>query len=467
MSHGPIDVHCHYFNGKYAFRELLEIGWRWLHGNYPYSSDELEEKEGFKFIPSGLGDLIEYVASFFATLVRSPKRNYKYEQKCFSESQWEPSQSIIAAPLMMDIFFVVDDGTSLKNKGVMEGLPKGQLRQALGATRVTSEESLSFSNFAEDLKQAVLDAFEQQSKSNLESAGPENDSDSVGEALDRVIDEFLIQGDKEALDTEKAVHENVQMSRGFRKHLFALRDLKRDYPDNVLSFLAVDPRRIGIAQLVEEYVGNGSFAGVKLYPPLGYFPSHPDLYPIYDFCVAHDIPITTHTSPGGFYTRCKKIHTRKRYQNGDIVEIDVDLSKYSTPSVCFAHPENWLEILENDKYRNLRINFAHFGGQKQVRKFADNPTQNAGWTGQIVRLMKDFSNVYADISYCPDPLIVQQVEKIVSHHSIVKDRLMFGTDFVMIMKDFELGGLKKYFNHFTEIYPEMLADNPRRFLGLG
>ncbi len=26
MSNNPIDIHCHYFSGKYASRELVEIG---------------------------------------------------------------------------------------------------------------------------------------------------------------------------------------------------------------------------------------------------------------------------------------------------------------------------------------------------------------------------------------------------------------------------------------------------------
>ena len=35
MNKNFVDIHCHYFNGKFAFRELLEIGWRKLNGNYP------------------------------------------------------------------------------------------------------------------------------------------------------------------------------------------------------------------------------------------------------------------------------------------------------------------------------------------------------------------------------------------------------------------------------------------------
>ena len=33
------DVHCHYFNGAYAFREALAIGWNAMWGNYPHRTD--------------------------------------------------------------------------------------------------------------------------------------------------------------------------------------------------------------------------------------------------------------------------------------------------------------------------------------------------------------------------------------------------------------------------------------------
>ncbi|MCG8343750.1 MAG: hypothetical protein MI685_01145 [Chlorobiales bacterium] len=41
MNNRNIDVHCHFFNAAFGFNELLEAGWRLLHGDYPYKSDEL------------------------------------------------------------------------------------------------------------------------------------------------------------------------------------------------------------------------------------------------------------------------------------------------------------------------------------------------------------------------------------------------------------------------------------------
>ena len=68
--------------------------------------------------------------------------------------------------------------------------------------------------------------------------------------------------------------------------------------------------------------------------------------------------------------------------------------------------------------------------------------------------------------YCPDKTIVEAVEKIIDKEQIVNKRLMFGTDFIMIRFERELGGLENYFSRFAQLASPMFTDNPRRFLGI-
>jgi len=56
--------------------------------------------------------------------------------------------------------------------------------------------------------------------------------------------------------------------------------------------------------------GKGIFKGIKIYPPLGYLPTHPNLAPVFDYCVQYDIPITLHCSPGGINNFRKKNYIR-------------------------------------------------------------------------------------------------------------------------------------------------------------
>jgi len=43
---------------------------------------------------------------------------------------------------------------------------------------------------------------------------------------------------------------------------------------------------------------------------------------------------------------------------------------------------------------------------------------------------------------------------------------MFGTDYVMVMLDEHLGGLKSYFDRFSGLDPRVLVENARVFLKL-
>jgi predicted TIM-barrel fold metal-dependent hydrolase len=477
MNNNPIDVHCHFFNVKYAFRELLEIAWRLANGNYPYLRDECRFSAGMKepgrkevFKPD-LDYLLKYVASFFVTAVQNVEQNYRGELQSYDQGQWDFSAPLITVPLMMDIFFVLDDGSSLKNRPMMAGLPEDQPKRVSGATYIPGEASLAFTGLAAQLKAGVLQTFEQQKTAmKLSGTFQQNHGAAVGKELDNVIKEFQQPQTEEHKGAFGAMTEGTQMTRGFRKHLLDLQDLKRKNPDTVMPFLAVDPRRKGIKELVKAMILPGIFKGIKLYPPLGYLPSHPDLYAIYQLCLENNIPITTHCSPGGMKTMCKTIHIQSMTKDGSIVTKEVTLDN---PAEFFAKPDNWLEILQNKPFSKLRINFAHFGGSEAIHEYVTilnsgkkNAQASANWTFQIIQLMTKFENVYADFSYCPDPETIENLIIIIQHHPILKTRLMFGSDFIMVMQESRMGGLENYFRQCRMIEPAILSTNARKFLQL-
>ncbi len=80
-------------------------------------------------------------------------------------------------------------------------------------------------------------------------------------------------------------------------------EIKKNNRKTVYPFLAVDPRRKGIFDLVKQSVGkNRNFHGIKVYPALGYLPSHPDLMKVFSYYADKDIPVTAHCSRGGVNT---------------------------------------------------------------------------------------------------------------------------------------------------------------------
>ena len=473
MNNRNIDVHCHFFNAAFAFNELLEAGWRLLHGDYPYKSNELLKAKALAVTTRKVVGYVKYIASLLVTAARSPQANYDYEQDCYAKSQWHPSQPIITVPLMMDIFFAFDNGSRQQRKTRLEALPAAERKTAIAPASVSEREIPTFDEFAKKMKNMVIEEYKRQAarKSVADTYTPKSALPVVRE-LDRVIATFKAEAMPALATKGLPSGGNVQMTRGYKKHLKELKALRKKNPDTVFPFLAVDPRRIGIEKLVRDQVVRGSFHGVKLYCPLGYLPSHPYLYPIYKLCIKHHIPVTAHTSPGGFPSQCSNIRTLSRKKDGTVVPVVFDKKTFEAThpvkkgekaqSLFFANPENWTEVIESDGLDTLHINFAHFGGQEDIKKYATGSADPTNWTARIIGLMNRFKHVYADISFCPDDDMLQAIDAIVSRHPIVEERLMFGTDFVMLMID--KIGLRNYFNQYTGIKPPMMTANPQAFL---
>ncbi|NQT50952.1 hypothetical protein HQ576_02815, partial [bacterium] len=101
----------------------------------------------------------------------------------------------------------------------------------------------------------------------------------------------------------------------------------------LLPFVAADPRRDGVVPLVVQALTSGAFHGVKIYPVMGFLPADERLTPLYDHCVAHAVPVTTHCQNGG-------IPGLRRYYH-------------------LADPAGWERVLEQDRFRTLTLNLGH------------------------------------------------------------------------------------------------------------
>ena len=74
-------------------------------------------------------------------------------------------------------------------------------------------------------------------------------------------------------------------------------ELMRKYPDRLIAYFGIDPRRPGAADLLEKGVKELGVKGLKLHPSVGYFPYDKVAYPLYEICQAHGLPITFHSGP--------------------------------------------------------------------------------------------------------------------------------------------------------------------------
>jgi predicted TIM-barrel fold metal-dependent hydrolase len=75
-------------------------------------------------------------------------------------------------------------------------------------------------------------------------------------------------------------------------------EVRRRHAGKLEVFGGVDPRwgKDGLALLERSFTELG-FRGFKVYPPCGFSPSDPALFPFYELCAAHRAPVVVHVGP--------------------------------------------------------------------------------------------------------------------------------------------------------------------------
>jgi predicted TIM-barrel fold metal-dependent hydrolase len=214
-------------------------------------------------------------------------------------------------------------------------------------------------------------------------------------------------------------------------------------------------------------IPKGFFSGIKVYPPLGFNP-WPDenkepleaekVKYLYKFCVEKNIPITTHCSNIGW-----QVIERKK-------------------ALAYTDPKTWERVLQQDEYKTLKLNFAHFGSQRKSWVFG-RKSRSWEWLETIFDLMLKYDHVYSDFSY--EGVFKDYCSKCCKRIKIfvdknargqfkrdinrIYDRILFGTDFLINL--IELDSYKKYLEMFEEApFPpdidrkKFCEVNPERFL---
>lgn len=496
---GTIDVHCHFFNAVFYATEWVEYR-KWRISRmiprdfagestiWPDDGTERDDPES----PAALAEFAAWLAGLIRVGLADEEGNWRREADGYAASALAPRGRLVVAPLMMDIFYRWENNRHLQQNAPKPGMiPRDaaaendlteSLVQRLKRSLADALEKLdaevpppSEHEGGEDSDRAdpgsadargadaksrdlqpdrTLDAFMEAVRGALMAAGPETASSDGGSPVPR---DFTPDGTAQGASSSYPAE--TFLSKGFMDQLATLSALAGRYPDTVFPFLAVDPRRPGIVALMKQLVdeGRGVFRGVKLYPPLGYLPTHPNLKEVYRYCSQFDIPITVHCSTGGLES-----------WPGSVLVESWELDKpfvqsfghgNPSPSAFFANPANWVPVLM--EFPNLRINLGHFGGCAP----GDLTRINLPWAEQILELMKH-PHVYADLSYVAEPARLNQALQMMTAHDVLKSRLMFGTDFVMIAMDRKLGGIRRYFGQFAGLADALLADNARHFLKL-
>lgn len=208
-------------------------------------------------------------------------------------------------------------------------------------------------------------------------------------------------------------------------------------------FIAADPNRADVVQLVTGALDEGMFKGVKIYPVMGFTPDDRRLYPLYDYCAGRRVPITAHCQNGGI----------------------PGLEGYYR----LAHPEYWRRVLRD--FPELVLNLAH------------NDQTGSSWQRQIWELIQHYPNVYTDVAYDTEMWLMPRryfktIQKMLRTPTL-RNRLLFGTDWYMGRFLWTEKSYLAWYSNYSARIPwcrvwfsadEMnrLTDaNPRSFLGIG
>jgi predicted TIM-barrel fold metal-dependent hydrolase len=140
-------------------------------------------------------------------------------------------------------------------------------------------------------------------------------------------------------------------------------------PQKFFVFAGVDPRwgNDGV-QLFEKGLTEFGFSGMKLYPPCGYTAADRALYPFYEICAAHALPVVVHT--GGTSPALAFDLAHPRYLDSparDFPNVNFILAHGSTAHVedciisCAFRPNIFLDVsaYQAKSMRHLREVFGH------------------------------------------------------------------------------------------------------------
>jgi uncharacterized protein len=257
--------------------------------------------------------------------------------------------------------------------------------------------------------------------------------------------------DMDYMDTQTSHHAKI------KDQLSEVEKLRSYYPNNLFPFIGVDPRHkqgTALTDWIKEKFETLNYFGIKLYPAMGFFPFDPRLDDMYQWANENNVPIMTHcTRSGNYYTG--KMDDVIPVNNPDSIQPNSpalnaiynkikrfrdDKNTWKNSKLAcnlFSHPENYRPVLE--KYHDLKICLAHFGGEDEVlgeqnelvKKGLDSPSN---WYDDICKLMDEYKQVRTDISYTlSSEEAIKKVLKLMN--SELGDRILFGTDFFMTIRE--------------------------------
>lgn len=255
-----------------------------------------------------------------------------------------------------------------------------------------------------------------------------------------------------------------RVPRAYKEQLKELAELKKTFPETVLPFVHIDPRRPGIMDILRTCVEDWGFSGIKLYPSVGYFPYDARLNPVYEYAENNHLPVIAHCSP------YNPTHNKgwpweiKALLAGSKIPLDMDTCSRKRLCSNFANPLNYKFVMED--FKNLKICLAHWGSEYFWTRYLDHPEDKSNWMIIIKEMMEAHKNLYTDISYTLNNQEFFPLLKVLLSDTNIQNQVLFGSDYYMVEYEaterrFSID-LRGYLGE--DLFKTIAVDNPQHFL---
>jgi len=242
-----------------------------------------------------------------------------------------------------------------------------------------------------------------------------------GEHLTPTMEDTIRDMDEAGVDKAVIVAVDAETTFGFKTPNELVAQAVEKYPDRLIGFAGVDPRKGRLAlEELEHAVKELGLRGLKFIPHLNELRTNdPLFYPLYELAQDLGIPVLFHTGT--------QYHARTRLR--------------------YCHPLDLDDVAVD--FPRLKIVAAHFGWP---------------WVGDAIALAMRHENLYLNIAgwapkHYPDELIKYM-------NGPLKEKVLFGSDFPLVSRKRIVSELRAHKGLKPQVVEKVLSENPLRFLGL-
>ncbi len=192
-------------------------------------------------------------------------------------------------------------------------------------------------------------------------------TDSESELLDPDGSEHIKRMDEAGIDKSVILHLDYGLLFGegdmsIEAQNKYVSDVVGNYPDRLIWFCGIDPRRSNSLELLDTCVNEWGASGIKMYPTTGFLPADKAAYPFYERAAEWKIPVMFHMGPED-----PPFHNEGNAHPATLLKVLVDFPELTVISAHLAF-DYWRDLIALGKVTdNILCDFSAWQDIAKVR----------------------------------------------------------------------------------------------------